>query len=66
MCNESSMRTSQLNRVSRRSTLPELKGRCSDNVIATELPSQCPHFDYRMVDCVVQPSRHDSVVLMEH
>lgn len=61
-----SMQTSQLSQSSLLCSLPALAGRSSDNLIATELPPQYPHFHHGMVNCATQPWRHNSVVLTEY
>jgi hypothetical protein len=61
-----SMQRSRLSQSSLLCSLLALAGRCSDNLIATELLPQYPHFRHRMGDCAMQPWRHNSVVLTEY
>ena len=60
------MQTPQLNQSSLLCSLPALAGRCSDNLIATELPPQYPHFGHCMVNGAMQPWSHNPVVLTEY
>ena len=60
------MQPPPLNQSSLLCSLPALAGRCSDNLIATELPPQYPHVGHRMVDRALQPWKHNSVVLTEY